>query len=305
MRLLLVISMLGCAEPRPAPTAVPTTAPTTSPTPRPASAAPAPPPPPPVSAPALSARELIEAAGLASFRADRALLVAQIDDTAMERWFSNKPGRVFLYTERALETPDPKVTIRGRCQQVAVEAGGVLNALAVVAWRRGDDRVVLELGQDGVGLLEEQQEGGAWSARGVRRLPLGAVAWKSGEIRYAQDATSYEVACVPAVREVACGATGLRGYCLDRELVVRPWLPAFVPHVGEVIPAYSDPVPEIPTGACAVTCGASACEEALRTQPIPRAPLYEDAAPALAAFRTEAACRAFAATRPRSAEGAW
>lgn len=259
--------------------------------------------PPATSITARSADELLAAAGVATYVADHELLVATTDATAMERWFERKPSAVYLYAERALEVPG--ATTRLRCQRAQPWESGVLNEVAVVAWRKADERTVVELGQASVTVMDQRREDGRWATSGARRLPVATVEWDDEKIRYAEHAEIHEVACVPSVREVACDAGG-RAYCIDRELVVRPWLPPTVPHVGPVIPAYDDPVPDVPAGDCAIECEPSACDEALRRSALPREALYEERAPTLAAFRTLAACRAYAASRtaPASA-GDW
>ncbi len=78
---------------------------------------------------------------------------------------------------------------------------------------------------------------------------------------------------------------------------MRPWRAPEVPHVGPVVPAYADPIPEVPEGDCDVECEPSACAEAIRTVRFPRVPLYAEEASVVAAFRTQAACRAFASAR--------
>lgn len=260
----------------------------------------------PVVAPALGARELIEAAGVATFLEDHALRPAKIDGAAMERWFARKPSGVFLYTERAIETGVPEATVRGRCQWAPREPSPVLNALEVVVWRRGDQRTLLELGQESVSVRDDGRERGAWEIRGGRRIPMGAVAWDDTKIQYSEGAEIHEVACVLALRTVPCGEGALahqHGSCVDRELVVRPWRAPTVLHVGGEIPAYPDLTPDIPVGDCEVTCAPSACKEALRLQPIPWVALYTEPAPVLAAFRTQAACRAFASSRKPVSDG--
>lgn len=214
---------------------------------------------------------------------------------------------MFLYTARAIETGDAKV--RGRCQWVPRENSAVLNAIEVVVWRRGDERTLVELGQERATVRDEAREQGAWSIRGVRSLPMQAVLWNDAKIQYAEGAEVLEVACVQEVRTMPCGEGVLatqHGSCIDRALVVRPWRAPTVPHVGGVIPAYADVTPDVPAGSCDVTCEPSACEEAQRIQPIPRVPLYTESAPVVAAFRTEAACRAFASVREAPPDaGAW
>lgn len=64
----------------------------------------------PIVAPALSARELIDAAGVATFLEDRELKVAAIDTSAMERWFARPPRSVFVYAERRVEVAEPDET---------------------------------------------------------------------------------------------------------------------------------------------------------------------------------------------------
>jgi hypothetical protein len=260
-----------------------------------------------VVAPAIGARELIEASGTATFLEDRGLRAAQIDYDAMELWFSRKPSAVFLYTELAIYDFEPKDRVR--CRRLPLERNSVLlNAITVVAWQRGDRRMHLELNQTGVKVAIEEREHGVWEPRSVRTLPMEAVGWNSAHIRYAEDARHYEVACVPALRTVSCDGTSRDqlGHCLDRELVVRPWRAPFVPHVGPVHPAYHDPIPEVPSGSCDATCEPSACDEAMRMHGIPWAPLYAATAPVIAAFRTEAACRTYASTRkPVVDDRAW
>lgn len=262
----------------------------------------------PIVAPAQSARELIDEAGVATFLEDRELRVSAIDEDAMERWFARPPRSVFVYAERPVEVAEPDVTRRIRCQRVQRWDSNVLNELAVVVWQKGRSRIVLELGQSNVSAADQTRERGEWETVGGRRLPMQAIAWDDAHIRYAEGAEIHEVVCVPALRTVPCGGEhlpGPRGYCADHELVVRPRRPPRVPHVGPVIPAYHDPIPDVPEGDCAVRCEPSACEEALRMAPIPRAPLYEEDAPVLAAFRSQAACRAFASAREQArGEGA-
>lgn len=298
MRVLVLLGSVACTRPLPAPAPAPSEPPPSS-TAVPDAALPL-----PTVAPARSAQELVEAAGVATFVEDQALVAAQIDGDAMERWFTRKPGSVFVYTERALDVAAPSTSVRGTCQRVERWDGSALNALGVVLWRRGDQRTVLELGQDGVDVVDERRDGGTWTVGGARRLPVGAVAWDDAQIRYAEGAELYEVACVPALRTVTCGAGPGRGYCIDRELVVRPWRVPMVPHVGDVIPAYDDPPPDVPEGDCAVECMPSACNDALATPLIPRVRFYAADAPMLAVFRTRAACRAYAAKRTASTDAA-
>ena len=252
-------------------------------------------------APALSADDLVAQAGVATFLEDQEFRVAAINVDAMERWFTRPPRSVFLYTERPVEVAKPHVTVRGRCQRVQRWDSGLLNELAVVVWQQGRYRTVLHLGQDNVWAADYTRERGEWDTDTVRHLPMQAIAWDNAHIRYAEGADRYEVACVPALRTVPCGGEhlpGHHGYCADHELVVRPWrAPRVVPMVGPVIPAYHDPIPDVPEGDCAVRCEPSACGEALRMRLIPFVPLYKEDAPVLAAFRTHAACRAFASQR--------
>ncbi|MFN0246295.1 MAG: hypothetical protein ACKV2T_05275 [Kofleriaceae bacterium] len=294
MRVVLLLTLLACGQSRPAPDSPPPAA-VHARAPAPTSQRAR------VVAPALSARELLEASGAASFVQDGDLRIAQIDGDAMERWFTRKPSGVYLYTERAIDGLEPKSPVRGRCQLVPRANDSVLNAITVVAWQRGELRVLLTLGQSSVHVQEQQRERGVWDTRGVRRLSMGAVGWSGAQIRYAEGATIYEVACIPTLRTMPCdGTTTDRlGHCVDREIVVRPWRVPLVPHVGEVHPAYNDPIPAVPEGSCDLTCEPSACEEALRSHKIPRVPLYVETAPVLAAFRTESACRAYASTRKR------
>ena len=194
----------------------------------------------------------------------------------MDRWFSRKPSAVFLYAERPIEVSEAE-TVRADCRRVSRADDAVLNELSAVLWQRGSRRALVQLGQTRVTVAEQERTRGRWET----------------EIQ--------EVACVLAVRTVPCvegGALlGPRGHCLDRELVVRPWRASTVPHVGDVIPGYPELVPRLPTGDCALACAASACEEARVRASFPREPLYVEDAPTLAAFRTLAACRAFASTR--------
>jgi hypothetical protein len=255
----------------------------------------------PILVPARSARELIDEMGLATLLEDRALVEAVIDPDAMERWFARPPASLYFYSERAVEV-GPEQTVGGDCQRVQRWDSGVLNALSIVVWQAGRLRTVVTLGQDRVSVQEQTRARGRWETNGVRGLPMRAVAWDDDHIRYAEGAEGYELACVPALRTLPCGEEpiGGRGYCVDRELVVRPWRAPTVPHVGPVISAYQDAVPEAPESDCAIRCEPSACDEALRTAVLPSAPLYPVHTPVLAAFRSAAACRAFATTRAES-----
>ncbi len=248
----------------------------------------------------LSAQELIDAAGLATYLEDWELRVAAIDADAMERWFTQPPRTLFLYAELPIEVADPHVTCRMRCQRLQRWNHHVLNEVAVVAWQEGRFRTVLQLGQSNVAAVDQTRETGEWKTHRVRSLPMQAVAWDDAHVSYAEGAELNEVACVPALRSVPCGGEQPlehRGYCVDRELVVRPWRAPTVPHVGPIAPAYDDPIPDVPEGDCAVRCEPSACEEALRMKLIPWARLYREDAPVLAAFRSQVACRAFASER--------
>ncbi|MBA3397802.1 MAG: hypothetical protein H0T89_34580 [Deltaproteobacteria bacterium] len=316
MRFVLLLCFTACARPLPAesnkPAAERKTMPQEQAAPVAASTRE------PIVAPALSARELIDAAGVATFLEDRELEVAAIDTPAMERWFARPPRSVFVYAERRVEVAEPDETRRIRCTRVQRWDSNVLNELAVVVWQEGRFRTVLELGQSTVDAVDQARESGEWETVSGRHLPMQAIAWDDAHIRYAEGAELHEVACVPALRTVPCGGEqlpGPRGYCVDHELVIRPWRAPTFPHVGPVIPAYHDPIPDVPRGDCAVQCEPSACKEALRVALIPRAPLYAEDAPVLAAFRSQAACRAFASHREkargkvadgdRSEDGAW
>ena len=260
--------------------------------------------------PGRSADELLTAAGLATYLEDRDLQIAQVDDAAMERWFSRKPSAVYLYAERPIEVSEAE-TVRASCRRASRADDAVLNELSVVLWQRGSRRSRLQLGQSRVVVTEEERERGRWETGGVRPLSVGLAAWDDTHVRYAEGAEIHEVACVYAVRTVPCveggPLLGPRGHCLDRELVVRPWRAPTVLHVGGVIPAYPDRIPTVPTGECAIECAPSACDEARSRAPLPRAPLYADDGPAIAAFRTLAACRAFATSRAAYAsnDGPW
>jgi hypothetical protein len=260
--------------------------------------------------PGRSAEELLSAAGLATYLEDRDLRLAQVDDGAMERWFSRKPSVVYLYSERPIEVSEAE-TVRADCRRVSRADDAVLNELSVALWQQGARRALVQLGQTRAVVAEQRRERGRWETDGVRPLSVGLAAWDDEHARYAEGAEIHEVACAHAVRSVPCvegGALlGPRGRCLDRELVVRPWRAPTVPHVGGVIPAYPDRIPNVPTGECAIECAPSACDEALRRAPLPRAPLYTDDAPVIAAFRTPAACRAFATSRAAytSNDGPW
>lgn len=251
----------------------------------------------------LSARELIDAAGLATYLEDWELRVAAIDADAMERWFTQPPHHVFLYAELPVEVAEPAVSRPMRCQRLQRWDAHVLNELAVVAWQEGPFRTVVQLGQSNVTAVDQTRQTGEWVTLSVRSLPMQAVVWDDAHISYAEGAQLNEVACVPALRAVPCGGEHPlehRGYCVDRELVVRPWRAPTVPHVGPIVPAYDDPIPDVPEGDCAVHCEPSACEEALRMKLIPWARLYREDAPVLAAFRSQVACRAFAAEREKA-----
>lgn len=300
MRSFVLVGLLACTRPLPLEPEPAVTAP------RSAVAAPAPSAPTalpslPIAVPGRSAEELLAEAGVRTFIDDRDFEVAAIDHEAMERWFQRPPRAVFLYTEAPVEVAEPGETVRGRCQRLARWDSNVVNELAVVLWRRGSLRTVVELGQASVSVVDQERDGGGWETRSVRTLPMGVAVWDDEHVRYAAGAALYEVACVPALRTVPCGeaAALLRpeGHCLDQELVVRPWRAPMVPHVGPVIPAYEDPVPHVPEGDCELECGPSACAEAVRITTFPRVPLYGAEAPVLAAFRTRASCRAFASTR--------
>lgn len=267
----------------------------------------------PLQIPGRSADELLTAAGLPTYLEDRDLKIAQIDDAAMERWFSRKPSVVYLYAERPIEVSEAE-TVRASCRRASRADDAVLNELSIVLWQRGSRRSRLQLGQSRVVVTEEERERGRWETRGVRPLSVGLAAWDDTHVRYAEGAEIHEVACVPAVRTVPCveggPLLGPRGHCLDRELVVRPWRAPTVLHVGGVIPAYPDRIPNVPTSDCAIECAPSACDEAIRHAPQavpPHVPLYTDDAPAIAAFRTPAACRAFATSRAAYAsnDGPW
>jgi hypothetical protein len=254
-----------------------------------------------VHAPRLDADALLAAAGMASYLADHDLRIASIDDEARERWFTREPSGVFLYAERPIET-GVEATVRGACQRVPLGDDNVLNGLSFVLTRHGDDRVVLEIGQDRVAVTDQRLEARRWQTNGVRGLPMGVIAWDDGHVAFAEGAEIQEVACVHSVRTVLCSAdadpwVGPRGHCIDRSLVVRPWRPPFVPHVGPVHPAYPDTYPALPEGSCEVECEPSACDDALQRAQLPRRPLYTDDDLVLAAFRTNRACRAFAAAR--------
>jgi len=250
--------------------------------------------------PGRSAEALLADAGLATYLEDRELRVARVDPNAMDRWFSRKPSAVFLYAERPIEVSEAE-TVRADCRRVSRADDAVLNELSAVLWQRGSRRALVQLGQTRVTVAEQERTRGRWETGGVRPLHVGLAAWDDAHVRYAEGAEIQEVACVLAVRTVPCvegGALlGPRGHCLDRELVVRPWRASTVPHVGDVIPGYPELVPRLPTGDCALACAASACEEARVRASFPREPLYVEDAPTLAAFRTLAACRAFASTR--------
>ncbi|AKF05720.1 hypothetical protein [Sandaracinus amylolyticus] len=255
----------------------------------------------------LRADELLEAAGVATFLEDHELHVAAVDEAAIERWLSRKPSAVFLYTERSLEIAEG-ASLRGECQRVAVWDDVVVNQLSIVVSRHGDERVVVDLGQESVSVVEQRLEQRRWQASGVRRLPVGVIAWDDAHVAYAEGAEIHELACVPTLRPVPCVEDrwdGPRGHCVDHALVVRPWRAPTVLHVGGVIPGHRDPIPEIPSEECEVTCAPSACDEALRTAHLPRAPLYAEQDPVLAVFRTQTACRAFVASRgPRTPDAA-
>ncbi len=263
-----------------------------------------------VHAPALTAEQLLRAAGSATYLVDHDLRVASIDSVASERWITRRPSAVFLYAERPIETAT-EVRMRGACQRLPVWPDIVVGALSVGLTRHGRERVVLEVEDHGVAVEDQRIEDGFWSTHGVRGLGLGVIALDDDHIVFAEGAEIREVACVNSVRAVLCAAdadpwVGPRGYCLDRALVVRPWRPAFVPHVGPVWPAYPEVYPSLPEGHCEVECAPSACEDALPTAQLPHVPLYTEEDPVLAVFRTQAACRAFAASRPTPAlDGVW
>lgn len=262
----------------------------------------APPAPTPIVAPARSADELAERAGLATFLEDEGLTAAAIDGDAMERWFTHPPQNVFLYLERPVAVAEPGVTVRGECRRVKRWDSAVINELAVSLWQDGTFRTVLHLGQGSVVASDQGRDEGDWETHGGRRLPMKAIVWGDDQIRYSEGAQRYEVACVHALREVSCSEEhppGSSGYCVDEELEIRPWQAPMVPHVGPVTPGYPDPVPDLPEGDCAVDCERSACREAQRSSAIPFDPLYEENAPVLAAFRNRAACRAFAKARAK------
>ena len=249
-----------------------------------------------VHAPGLTADELIAKVDLPSFMQD--LRVAQIDDEAVEQWFVRKPPAVFLYAERPIEIAEPDETVRMQCERVRQFDDVVVNEVTLMLWRRGEYRTLLSLGQERVEVRHEQLERGEWEPLGGPRMPMLVTTWDRQHVRYSEGADRYTLACVPTARSVSCGGRA-RGYCIDRELVVRPYRPPTVLHVGGSIPAYHDPVPDLPVGFCDVECERSACDEALRRNLVPREPLYEERAPVLAAFRSRSACRTFAAARER------
>jgi hypothetical protein len=263
---------------------------------------------PTIHVPALSAEALIADAGLPTFLEDHGLRAAVIDGAAMERWFTREPSAVFLYAERSIDLSEGD-QVAGACQRVARVDDIVTNQVSFVLSRRGSDRVLLEIGQERVDILDQRLEGGRWDTGGVRPLPLGVIAWDEAHVAYAESAEIHEVACVHTVRHVLCDArspSGPRGHCLDQALVVRPWRAPTVPHVGDVIPAYPDPIPRVPQGACEIECAPSACSEALARARLPRVPLYADTDRVLAVFRTQAACRAFARSRTAPPDsGTW
>ena len=264
---------------------------------------------PTIHAPALSAEALIEDAGLATFLDDHGLRAAEIDGAAMERWFTREPSAVFLYAERSIELAEG-THVAGTCQRVARVDDIVTNQISFVLSRRGSDRVLLEVAQDRVDVLDQRLEDGRWDTGGVRPLPLGTIAWDDAHVAFAEGAEIHEVACVHTLRAVPCSdgpPITPRGHCVDQALVVRPWRAPTVPHVGDVIPAYPDPIPSAPPGACEVECAPSACSEALARAQLPRVPLYADTDRVLAVFRTEAACRSFARARPAPSDddSAW
>lgn len=264
-----------------------------------------------VHAPRLDADALLAAAGMASYLADHDLRVASIEGEARERWFTREPSGVFLYAERPIET-GVEATVRGACQRVPLWDDNVLNGLSFVLSRHGDERAVLEIGQDRVAVTDQRLEARRWQTNGVRGLPMGVIAWDDGHIAFAEGAEIQEVACVHSVRTVSCSAdadpwVGPRGHCIDRSLVVRPWRAPFVPHVGQVSPAYPDTYPSLPEGSCEVECEPSACDEAMARAQLPRVPLYAEQDLVLAVFRTQSACRAYASSRGSqgSGSGVW
>lgn len=291
-----LLGLAACAQPRPA-------------SPRMAAVAHDPPSQPavatapkPIHAPLRSASELIAETGVARFLATSELKVAAIDNAAMERWFVRKPSRVFVYSEYPVEIDAKGVTRRPRCVGMAQHETVVTNALAVVLWQDRRFRTVLDLGQSDVKAVEQTQERGAWQTSGVRALPMKVSAWDDAQIRYSEGAAIHEVACVPGLRSVPCGEelSGRQGYCVDHDLVVRPWQPPTVLATGRVVDPFADPIPDVPAGDCAVQCEPSACAEALRREHLPWAPLYTEDAPVLAVFKSESVCRAFAALRRRA-----
>lgn len=259
------------------------------PAPAPEQAAPVEPPSPraPVTVAGRSASELSALVGDATFLEDRDLRAGVIDDDAMERWFTRPPSRVYLYAEGA--EPD------GACRPLRRIDTNVLNELALVASRAGRERTLWVLGQESVRSETQVRERDGWQTVSIEPLPMRAITWAAGVVRYAEGAERYEIACVPALRSVPCSAEapGDEGYCVDRALVIRPWRPSFVPHVGPVTPGYADAVPTPPEGRCAVTCEPSDCARAIATSRLPRTPLYRASAAEIAVFVDRATCRAF------------
>lgn len=304
MRFVVFLCLTACA--RPLPPAVQTTAvahETRSPPPaEPARTAART----PIEAPVRSADELIDESGVARFLATSQLKAAALDADALERWYLRKPRRVFVYAERPIEVAESGASRRPQCQPMQREDDVVVNELSVVLWQKGQARTVLQLGQSDVNAVDQARERGEWTTLGVRQLPMKASAWTDGHLRYTEGAALHEVACVPALRAVPCGEQPpeARGYCVDHDLVVRPWQAPTVLATGRVIGGAHDSIPDVPEGDCAVHCKPSACEEALRRDPLPQAPLYAEDAPVLAAFKSEAACRAFRSARTKARSNA-
>ena len=302
-QLALLLGLAACARPRPiAPTSTTHIANHTPSQPAASPLAIAAPLSAPVHAPPRSASELIEWGGSARFLALRQLKVASINVAAMERWFERKPSRVFVYSEYPIELSATGASIRLRCRGNAQAETVVSNGLSAVLWQDRRSRMVLKIGQSDVAVEEQTFERGQWQISGVRSLPMKASTWDDAHIRYSEGAAIHEVACVPVIRSVPCDEAhvGPHGYCIDQDLVVRPWHPSTVLATGRVVDSSPDVSPEVPAGNCTVQCELGACGEALRREHLPRQPLYAEDAAVLAVFKSESVCLRFAAARERA-----